>query len=146
MKEIPANVSDSTRKRNPHLYGVLVKGALVEVKKGRRIAQSDKPLLNKLETEWFNIIKNQFPNFPRPRAQSKRYRIANGLHYTPDITASSWPQAIGPAMETAWEIKGKHAWDDSIAKLKVAAHEWPEVRWVLAWKEDDRWQTQEVLS
>jgi hypothetical protein len=45
----------------------------------------------------------------------------------------------------AWEVKGPHSWDDSIVKLKVAAHEWRAIRFVLIWKENGRWQQQEIL-
>lgn len=115
------------------------------VKSAKRIRQNEKPLMNKLESDWFNILNAQFPNFPRPRAQAKTYRLANGTKFTPDVTASIWPDAGGPAKETAWEVKGKHSWDDSIVKLKVAASVWPEVNWWLCWKVKGVWQTQKIL-
>lgn len=110
----------------------------------RRIKQRTKPLMNKLEAEWFGIINSQFPNYPRPRAQAKRYMIANGVGYTPDFTASDWPCQTG-STETAWEVKGPHAFDGALDKLKMAAAAWPEVRWILVWKENGKWCEQEVL-
>ena len=47
-------------------------------KPGVRIRQDSKPLMNGLESEWFAILSEQFPNYPRPRAQAKRYKLANG--------------------------------------------------------------------
>jgi len=152
MSSIPTNVSKSVRDLNPHIYSVQPPVRTVNQKTGRvtfgeskRIRQDTKPLMNKLETEWFNILSCQFPNFPRPRPQSKRYQLCNGVNYTPDFTASSWPDENGPARETAWEVKGKHAWDDAIVKIKMAAHEWPEVCWLFCWKKDGKWNVQKVL-
>lgn len=120
-------------------------GVPVIEKKPKRLRQSSKPLLNKLETEWFNVIKDQYPNYPAIRPQAKTYKIANGLRYTPDFTVSSWPRAVGPATETAWEVKGKWVDGDSFPKLKMAAAAWPEVRFILVWKQDGEWKEQVIL-
>lgn len=111
----------------------------------KRVRQSAKPLMNKLEAEWFDVIKGQYPNYPPVRAQAKRYRLANGVTFTPDFTASRWPKDLAPSCETAWEVKGIHAWDDALVKLKLAAHEWPEVQWILVWKQNGEWRQQVVL-
>ena len=110
-----------------------------------RVKQSPKPLLNKLEQEWFDILSGRFPNYPRPRAQAVRFKLCNGVTFTPDIFAVSWPQSNGPASPTAFEVKGKHAWDDAIVKIKMAAHEWPEIVWILAWKDNGEWKQQKIL-
>lgn len=154
MKEIPQSVTESVRRRNPHLYptyqpngsGIVpTEVPLMVSGVQKRVRQSEKPLMNKLETDWFNILSVQFPNYPRPRAQAKTYRLANGVRYTPDFTASSWPCSGGPARETAWEVKGQQAWDDAMVKVKVAASTWPEVQWILVWKQDSEWQQQVIL-
>lgn len=119
--------------------------AVFQAAKGKRIRQSDKPLMNKLEAEWFAIINAQFPNYPRPRAQTVTIRLANGVRYTPDMFAFSWPSDRG-SCPTAWEVKGKHAWDDAIVKLKVAATSFPEIRFVLVWKNGGEWRQQEVMT
>jgi len=121
--------------------------AVVQPKPARkRIRQDSKPLMNKLETEFFHWIKDQYPNYPPVRPQAKTFRLANGLRYTPDFTCSIWPDESeeGPTRETAWEIKGKHIWDDAICKLKVAATAFPEVRWLFCWKIDGKWVMQEI--
>lgn len=115
------------------------------VKEGTRIRQSSEPPLNKLEIEWKVILDGLFPNYPRPRAQSRRYKLGNGIWYKPDFVAQSWPQANGPAIETAWEVKGSHAFRGGFENLKVAAATFPEVRWILVWKKDREWFQQIVL-
>jgi len=115
----------------------------------KRIRQSSKPVMNKLEQEYFDILSAQYPNYPRPRAQAVRFKLCNGVTFTPDIFCASWPSEFGPvspATPTAFEVKGKHAWDDAIVKIKMAAHEWLEIRWVLAWKESGEWKTQLILD
>lgn len=119
-----------------------------KIKPAKRINQNSKPLMNKLESEWFAILNAQFPNYPRPRAQAKRYKIANGAWYKPDITCSSWPVENSPAQETAFECKGPKQMkniDRGILTIKTAAHQWPEVRFVLVWKENGQFKTQHVL-
>ena len=114
----------------------------------KRIRQDAKPLMNKLESAWFDALNVQFPNYPRPRAQAKRYKIANGAWYKPDITATSWPQEVGPDCETAWECKGpdcmKNVARGKLA-IKCAAAQWPEVAFFLVWKKSGQWQQQRVL-
>jgi len=117
-------------------------------KPSKRIRQSGKPLMNKLELEWFTIVSTLFPNYPRPRAQAKRYRLANGAWYKPDVTATSWPQTDGPATETAWECKGPRKMKNmarGMLAIKFAAAAWPEVAFFLVWKDAGCWQQQRVL-
>lgn len=104
----------------------------------KRIRQSAKPLMNKLETDFFLYIMRHLPD-AKIRAQAKRYKLANGLWYKPDFIA----QVHG--RETAWEVKGPHAFRGGFENLKMAAHEWPEVKFILAWKEGGSWNTQDVL-
>jgi hypothetical protein len=53
-------------------------------------------------------------------------------------SGSDWP--------TAWEVKGPRSWDDALVKIKVAATAYPEVKWLLVWKHNGRWEHQEVLA
>jgi hypothetical protein len=150
MGEIPQQVSQSTRRRNPHLYGQLTDPALIErckhghPKSGKRIKQRGRQP-TKIELEWHRILMAQYPNFPRPRSQAITFVLANGVRYSPDEFAVSWPQETGPSLPTCWEVKGKWVDGDAFVKLKMAAHEWPEVRWILVWKEDGQWKQQIVL-
>lgn len=148
MKEVPQNVSDATRRRNPHLYnrGVqlysqgsdeLMDFATKPAPK-TRLRQSSKPLLNKLESEFLTWLNPSVRGI-MVRAQAKTYRLANGLRYTPDFTA------VVEGRETAWEVKGKWVDGDSFPKLKTAASVFPEVRWLLVWKGCGSWMEQEIL-
>lgn len=154
-----ATASDSTRRLNPELFGATGGNLALAVTARslirdaapteRRIRQQHGPKRNRLEAEWLRIVSAQYPNYPRPRAHAKRYSIANGCYYTPDVSISIWPDLSehgGPARETAFEVKGKKAWDDAIVKIKVAAHEWPEVQWILVWKTNaGEWKQQIIL-
>lgn len=115
----------------------------------KRIRQRTKPLMNKLEAAYFEVLKLKLlalPNATIIRAQAKTYVIANGMRYSPDFSCSSWPVAGEPNRETCWEVKGPHAFDGALDKLKMAATVWPEVRWILVWKEKGtgRWLEQIV--
>jgi hypothetical protein len=99
--------------------------------------------MNKLEMEFFNILKAQHPNaYIRP--QARRYKLGNGIWYKPDFTAHIHP-GDGSMQETAWEVKGPHSFRGGFENLKVAAALWPEVEWILVWKVKGQWQQQAVL-
>lgn len=139
MKEIPKNVSESVKLRNPHLYcSAEVARVLTDHKPPRRIRQSTKPLLNKLEQEWYS---RQCAFFPSRTfyMQSIRFKLANGIWYKPDAVSIDF---LPP---TCWEIKGPHAFRGGFENLKVAAHQYPNIHWILVWKENGKWQEQEVL-
>lgn len=110
----------------------------------RRIRQDTKPLLNKLETEWLcELERRHGPG--EVKSQARKYKLGNGCWYCPDFFVNA-KFLGGRTIETCYEVKGKHAWDDAMVKLKVAAHQWPEVRWILAWKENGQWREQQVLA
>ncbi len=149
MKFTSLNPSPGVRKLNPHLFaGASPATTPATIATGTRIRQRAPTPLNRLEQELFDLIKDQYPNYPPVRPQAKRYRLANGASYTPDFTCSSYPCLGGCDKETAWEVKGpKQArWSRrGELTIKMAAAMWPEVRWVLCWKEGGGWRTQEVL-
>lgn len=143
--------SKSFRKLNPHLFPGQNAGgeddeehdhiAALTAKK-KRIRQSSKPLLNKLESEFSERLKTRWPGTATwIHAQAVRLRLANGLTYSPDFFA------IQPnTSPTAFEVKGKYAFEDSIVKLKVAASSYPFVKFILVWKDEQgQWQEQHVL-
>jgi hypothetical protein len=53
--------------------------------------------------------------------------LANGCRYRPD----AWVVYGKPLQLLAYEVKGRHAWDDSVVKLKVAARAYPWIRFHL---------------
>lgn len=111
--------------------------------KKKRIRQNTKGP-NKLEREaleYLRYMDRLARTGFRFRTHALTLLLANGCRYTVDITAFG-----GKRGEIhAWEVKGKHSWDDAIVKLKVAAHEWPSISFYLMWKENGQWQTQHVL-
>jgi len=106
----------------------------------RRIRQSQKPKMNKLETEALAWLQACYPgNEFKP--QAKRYELATGHWYKPDFTTAGKSFST----ETAFEVKGPHAFRGGFENLKVAARVWPEVRWILMWKESGVWKQQTIL-
>jgi len=152
MKSLPIG-SESTRRRNPHLYGYNEKvakfgqGYVSEFcgpKPLKRIRQSSKPLLNKLEQEWLAHQKAFFPS-AIIHAQAIKFRLGNGTTYSPDFVCFDW-ECGDHGRVACWEIKGPWFPDDAKVKLKLFAYQYPEI-WVrLCWKENDRWVEQEVLA
>lgn len=114
-----------------------VVGEQIVSKSPKRIRQSSKPLLNKLETRYLAYLESVLPN-ALIRAQAKRYMLGNGIWYKPDFTA------VIDDKEYAWEVKGPHAFRGGFENLKVAAHQYPEIIWTLAWYENDSWFAQRI--
>jgi len=113
----------------------------------KRIRQSAKPLMNKLEQEFFNGLETRgtdcstFPLIGSLRAQALKFKIANNAFYKPDITG------FCDGRLHAWEVKGNKGKNIDRGKLalKVAASAWPEVVFILAWKTDGQWNEQRIL-
>ena len=107
---------------------------------GKRIKQSHKPKMNKLETAFANQLSALHPgvNF---RPQAWRVELAEGLWFKVDF--------IGP-VEGRWlayEVKGPKAFRGGFENLKSAARLWPEITWTLVWREkgSGEWRQQHVL-
>ena len=152
------SASDGVRKLNPHLFGQLppqnnpqVECARPKVKtlcevfaaEGKRIRQGE-PKQGKWELEWKRMLEAS-GDWLHVRAQSFRVRLANGAWYKGDVTATN----KGPIPRLhVWEVKGGKGMK-GVAKgtlaLKVAAAQYPEICWTLVWKENGKWQAQEVL-
>jgi len=119
----------------------------------RRIQQHSKSKLTQLEQQALEWLKRGYQTDYYLRPHAIRFELANGCLYTPDIIGQPTPYLPEPTQYTterkmrAWEVKGKQAWDDSIVKLKVAAREWPSIRFTLIWREGKHgpWLEQEVL-
>jgi hypothetical protein len=103
----------------------------------KRIRQNTKPLMNKLETEYFEHLQVCRSEYTILHIQAVTFKLANGVRYTPDFFI------VNPPM--AFEVKGKWVDGDSFPKLKMAASVYPEISWRLAWKKDGVWQEQIVL-
>ncbi len=110
----------------------------------KRLRQSSKPLMNKLETE-FNAILQTGKMFgltvSNVRAQSIRFKLGNGIWFKPDFTCrvmeTQFPMGI--------EVKGPHAFRGGFENLKVAASQYPEIKWLLVWKDKGQWTFQDIF-
>ena len=141
------SVGDAVRRLNQNVFGKLdaeTKEILNSAPLNRRIKQKTKGpnLLEQSAMEYLSERNGLSRLGLTVRHHALTLLLANGVRYTPDITGFS------PKHDKlhAWEIKGKHAWDDAIVKLKVAAHEWPNIQFYLMWKDDGVWQTQHILA
>jgi len=106
----------------------------------KRIRQGEKPP-TKLEADWRAHMEAKYPHI-KFRAQAIRFRLANGAWYKPDLMAWLDSRIV------CWETKGpKQAKNVArgILTIKVAATTWPEVLFILAWRESGAWYQQEVL-
>lgn len=97
--------------------------------------------MNRLETELYHKLEAVYADYD-VRPQAIRLQLANGVTYTPDFVLI---HKHGNTPIEFHECKGKHAWDDSLVKLKVAAREWHYFVFKLWWKVDGEWQTQIIL-
>ena len=103
---------------------------------GITLRQRTGPKLNKTETDFLAWLLERYPE-KEIRAQAVTLVIANGTRYTVDFT--NLRQGL------AWETKGAHAWDDSLVKLKVAASQYPELKFHLVQRNGADWRIQERL-
>ena len=106
----------------------------------KRIRQSAKPIMNKLEQDWFSLLL-KCPSIDHLRAQAIKFKIGNNAFYKPDITG--WVSG----RLTAWECKGNAGKNIDRGKLalKVAASAWPDVEFILVWRIDGIWKQQLIV-
>jgi len=104
----------------------------------KRIRQDTKPLMNKLEREWFNVLSGM-ASTKNLRAQALRFKLANGLWFKVDITCE-----VDGKM-TCFEVKGPFAFRGGFENLKSAATLFAEWDWFLVWKDGGQWKTQKIL-
>lgn len=134
------------RRKSPHLGDKNEPEAILEPNRGilKRVRQSSKPIMNKLETEFYGILcLKMVPDLIH--CQAVTLRLANGVRYTPDFFV---PQNEHIDSKTeAYEVKGKWFTDDSNVKLKMAASIFKTINFYLAWKDEiGCWQEQRILS
>jgi len=135
------NVKRANAKGNAHLFPGMNPhyiGTKVVPDSPKRIRQSGRPVLNKLESEFLAYQQARYPGVIF-RCQAITFKLANGLRFTPDI--------VNLEDGIAWEVKGPHAFDGALDKLKMAAAVYKEFSWLLAWKYKPTgvWTVQQVL-
>ena len=104
----------------------------------RRVRQATKGP-NKLEADFAYWLPHARPQTADIRYNAVTLTIANGVRYTPD-----WTGWEGERL-TAWEVKGPHAFDGSLEKLKMAARSFPRIKFELAWRVRGEWRIQAIL-
>jgi len=122
----------------------LVELAAVNIPKPKptkRIRQSQKPKLNKLELEYQVVLVNTAGvETETIVAQGMRFELGTGIWYKPDFTC------IIDGRFTCIEVKGPHAFRGGFENLKVAARSYHWMQWILVWKNEmNTWNQQVVL-
>lgn len=125
-------------RRNPHKPFVAEQPKPPAAQPGKRIRQSSKPRLNKLETEWMEVLINSYGGECTTN-QSIRLELGNGIWYKPDFVVFN-DDAI-----RVYEVKGPHAFRGGLENLKVAASKFTMMHFYLVWKENGQWKSQEAL-
>ena len=120
---------------------------------GRKIRQRKGPRPHsKLQEAFLRHLRAEDLVAKRPREildESLTLELANGCTYRPDVVVVERHDLYGTELVqlTAYEVKGKHAWDDAIVKLKVAARIYPWIRWYLATRPElGRWHVEAVYA
>ncbi len=148
MSTLPSSPSASVRRRNPSLWPLPAHVGRFDGPDHtqippKRLRQSSKPLLNKLEGEWLEMLKSTLWDTTVIWSQALRFKLGNGIWYKPDFVTFS---TLVNFNVTCWEVKGPKAFRGGFENLKVAASLYPEIRWVLVWKDKHGiWQEQAVL-
>lgn len=108
----------------------------------KRIRQSSRQM-NKLEAEFKAWAEQNYKYLGMNlKYEAITLKLANGVRLTPDFVSTSNNESDAT---TFFEVKGKHAWEDSMVKLKIAAKEWDCFVFHLCWKENGQWYMQEIL-
>lgn len=150
MASLPTNVSESTRKINPHLYPP--KGHIAVVGDTQAVVVPSKPIvteiyasdepasllkLNKTERRFYDwLCQGKWDHIG---VQDLTFRIGYDLRYTPDFTAR-----VGDRI-TIYEVKGFMRCD-ARAKLLATARQWSCFRWVLVRWEKNQWVFEDVKT
>jgi hypothetical protein len=139
-------VGEATRRLNPGVFGLAPSPAPVTTEPANpRIRQNRGPKLNKTETAFYDHLRALYSaDAVEPHAMT--LVLANGCKYTPDVVV--WSRDVEePGGVAMYEVKGRHAWDDAIVKLKVAATRFPCFEFFLVSRDDERpggWRIERV--
>ena len=150
MTDLPLKVQERIVRDNPNIF-LDVKKVLQKAFPGvpvtiasdqkKRVKQGEK-LPNKLERDWQRHLEAFYPSL-KFHAQRLRFRLANGAWYRVDISCLNFEGRV-----TCWETKGPREMknvDRGILTIKFAATAWPEVRFILVWRDKGGWHEQEIL-
>ena len=110
----------------------------------KRVRQSSRPLLNRLEQEFYErlvVMDGHKKECVHP--QALRFKISNGAWFKVDFVCFCPDRTVW-----AHEVKGPRGMknqDRGMLALKCAASAFPHVRFFLNWKEKGMWNRQEIL-
>ena len=97
----------------------------------------DEEKLNKLERAWLAVLRDRGAEWIGIEPFGLKL-ASHRCRYHPDFIT------LKDGLLTAYECKGPQFWDDAKVKLKVAAREYPFIRFVLVKREGGRWIETEV--
>lgn len=98
---------------------------------------SDEEGLNQLERAWLRELRQRPSDWLG--IQPVGFKLASHrTRYHPDFVT------LSNGRLTAWECKGPQFWDDAKVKLKVAARQYPFIRFVLVKRQEGRWIELEI--
>ncbi len=127
--------------------GILATGGLSVIQREGRKA----PKLNKTETLWKQELERRGHKIII--AQQITFKLANGVCYRPDLVTIDIPwTGVGFSDRrlveiTCWETKAPHRFAKaSLAKPKLAAKEFPWIRWKLIRRDKNIWTEEEIME
>lgn len=127
---IPTNPSDSFKALNPHLYG-----SVTPVKTNRSTSTAIKPVLNKTEARYRDVLKGGCKMTIWEQAITLRLDPPF-KSYRPDLAYMNHRDKL-----TFVEVKGPHRFrEKGIAKVALAAKTYPQFDFVLAEWKDGTWK------
>ncbi len=119
--------NETTRRLNPQIFGTAERAQkIIQDTVAPRMKQNRGPKLNKTESAFQDHLRATFDGSQIER-EGVTLLLANGVRYTADFADFNFEGRL-----TLWEVKGEHAWDDAIVKLKVAAARYPRITFYLA--------------
>lgn len=98
---------------------------------------TDEAKLNKTETDYLAILRAK-PTVRWIGIQAITFKLADNCRYTPDFCIITEDNRF-----IAIDTKGKHIWEDSKIKMKMAARIFTWVRFVIAQKKAGKWSEYE---
>lgn len=134
--KLPNQLSDSVRRLNPALITGASAPTVTAVSLLAQIAPStDEQKLNKTERAYLNHLRALRPEWIG--IQCITLKLADDTRYTPDFFM------INNGVLDALEVKGFFR-DDAKVKIKVAARQFPWVKFWLIFKTKNGWDTRHI--
>ncbi len=143
MSGLPQTVSKSVIARNPHLFSnasslttPFAQDASLSPKRPSS-RKSVEERLNKTERRWLAVLRERGHHDAAP--WRVRLVLANSVTYVPDFYI---PHTLGKP--TFFEVKGAFQREKGEIKLRMAASQFPEFRFIKATWKSGRWTETEV--